>query len=165
MNRLDHDMSHEWHVAINRFHHGDDAPRREHEHWMYEAKAMADEVSRLALLFKIEREGNLRKVHVQCEHCSPEHEHIADNHLTCCLGTGCRACPFLLAIDKANLADEQKDQAKAWTCAAHIVSKGGDPAGEGYLLTKDDRMYWDRVYENLAASDDPALSDHERGDQ
>lgn len=156
MDRLDHNMSHEWHVAINRFHHGDgfDGPHREHECWMYEAKAMADEVPRLAVLFKMEREGKLPKIHVQCQCCAPDHQHIEDNHLTCCLGTDCRACPFLLAIDKAKLTDEQKDEAKAWTCAAHIVAGGGDPAGEGYILTKDDRMYWDRVYENLATSDE-----------
>jgi hypothetical protein len=159
MERLDSRMSHEWHVAINKFNEGKHATG-DWCHWMYEAKTLADEVPRLMLLFSMEREGKLPKVHVQCKHCAPDHEHIEDNHLTCCLGVECRACPHLLAIDSAKLSDEQKDQAKAWTCATHIVSEGGDQAGEGYLMTKDDRMYWDRVYQNLAASDDdPALTE------
>ena len=46
------------------------------------------------------------------------------------------------------------DAAKAWTCAAHIVSSGGDPLKEGYLLTVDDRMFWDNVYTNMSAQGD-----------
>lgn len=153
MDRLDHSISHEWHVAINKFNDGK-AGSGEWCHWMYEAKTAADEVPRLALLFSMERQGTLPKVHVQCAHCAPDHQHIEDNHLTCCLGIDCRACPQLLAIDGAKLTDEQKDIAKAWTCTVHIISEGGDQSGEGYLLTKDDRMYWDRVYANLAASDE-----------
>lgn len=159
MKRLDNQFGHEWHVAINRFHDGKWGEGR--SRWMYEAKTAADEVPRLAVLFAMERDGKLPKVHVQCQHCSPDHEHIEDNHLTCCLGVDCRACPELLAIDGAQLSNEQRDQAKAWTCAAHIISRGGDTMGEGYILTKDDRMYWDRVYSNLAASDDETVaSDH-----
>jgi hypothetical protein len=46
---------------------------------------------------------------------------------------------------------EDIDIAKAWTCAAHIVSEGGDRMNEGYIVTVSDRMYWDRVCENLSA--------------
>lgn len=157
MNRLDNTFSHEWHVAINKFNDGKQGTE-DWCHWMYEAKAAADEVPRLAALFAREREGNLPKVHVQCEHCAPDHQHIEDNRLTCCIGIDCRACPHLMAIDSAKLTDEQKDQAKAWTCAAHIISEGGDFANEGYILTKDDRMFWDGVYNSLAASDDGEIA-------
>ena len=153
MERPDHNFIHEWHVAINKFNDGKSGTD-EWCRWMYEAKNMADEVPRLTTLFALARTGKLRKIHVQCRCCAPEQQHVEDNHLTCCLGVDCRSCPQLLAIDRATLADEQKDAAKAWTCAAHIASQGGDPAGEGYVLTKDDRMYWDRVYSNLAASDE-----------
>jgi hypothetical protein len=150
-------FNHEWHVCINRFHDatkaiGTDRWRK----WMYEAKAMADEVPRLAMLFHAEREGKLPQIHQQCSHSAPEP--IPQNELTCCLGVKCKACPELLALDSMQrVTPEQIDQAKAWTCAAHIVSQGGDPANEGYVLTTGDTMYWSRVYANLAASDeDPA---------
>lgn len=130
-----------WHAAINRFHED----QRPHRHWMYEAKTMAAEIPRLALIFGCERRGELSPTHHQCSF-SPS-EPVPDNHLTCCLGVECRACPELLAIEAAELTPGQKDEAKAWTCAAHILSSaGGDVAGEGYVLTTDDRMYWDRVY-------------------
>jgi hypothetical protein len=46
------------------------------------------------------------------------------------------------------------DTAKAWTCAAHIVSTGGDTMNEGFLLRVDDRMFWDNVYSSLAQTDE-----------
>lgn len=49
---------------------------------------------------------------------------------------------------------EDVDEAKAWTCAAHIVSQGGDRMGEGYMLRVDDRMFWDNVYSSLAQTDE-----------
>ena len=48
------------------------------------------------------------------------------------------------------MTPDQKDEAMAFTCIAHILSKGGDPAREGYILTVDDRMYWDNVYSSMA---------------
>lgn len=152
--RLDHRFSHEWHVAINRFHdgkHGDD--RRS---FMYEAKAAADEVPRLTMLFQAERLGKLPLVHQQCSCCPPQP--IPTNHLTCCLGTRCSECPMLKALDAAELSADQIDIAKAWTCVTHIIGEGGDMAGEGYILTVDDRMYWDNVYQSLAASDEDPVT-------
>lgn len=145
--RPDRKFLHEWHVAINRFH--DSRPHGEGSAWMYEAKDAADEIPRSAILFAAEREDRLPKVHQQCSFSAPEP--IAKNELTCCLGVKCAECPQLKAIESAKLAPEQIDLAKAWTCAIHIVSKGGDQAREGYLLTTDDRMFWDRTYANLAA--------------
>jgi hypothetical protein len=73
-----------------------------------------------------------------------------ENHLSCCLGVKCRECPELQALDAIEGTPEQIDEAKAWTCVAHIAFSGGDVMREGYLLTVDDRMYWSRLYENLS---------------
>jgi len=143
---------HAWHVAINQHHNlCGDGPRPEWKRWMYEAKELANEVPRLALLFKMERLGTLPKLHKQCS-MSPV-EPVEDNHLTCCLGTECRKCEALLALEKAELEPEEIDQAKAWTCATHIVSEGGDQAREGYILTVDDRMFWDTAYHYLSITE------------
>lgn len=152
LERLHHDFSHEWCVALNRFSVGK-IGKADWRGWMYEAKTLADEVPRMAMLFRAEREKKLPVIHKQCSR-SPE-EPVQDNHLRCCLGVECSACPELLALDKIEkCTPEQIDQAKAWTCAAHILSEGGDTAREGYLLTVDDRMFWDRVYEHMS-SDPP----------
>lgn len=109
---------------------------------------MADEVPRMAYVLRLERTGALPQRHQQCSHSPVEK---IENTLTCCLGVKCRECPYLLALEKAErMTPEQIDVAKAWTCAAHIVSKGGDVAREGYILTTGDRIYWDRVYESLS---------------
>jgi hypothetical protein len=169
--RLPREVDHAWHVEINRY----DAPHeRTHEapfqchpsldgkHFMYEAKDVASEVPRLALLFGIERRGELPQRHHQCSH-DHEGEAVIDNHLTCCLGVECRACPHLAVIDKVQvrrdysvrpsaevpITDEERDVMKAWTCATHILMRGGDSAREGYILTTDDRMYWDNVFQSL----------------
>lgn len=139
-----------WHYAINDFHHS--VPLPAWASWMYEAKTAASEIVRLPLLFKMERENELPPVHRQCSHSASEP--VPDNHLTCCLGVKCRECPHLLALDSMEGTLEERDTAKAWTCVTHIISKGGDPAKEGYILTTDDRMYWDRLHENLA-TDNP----------
>jgi hypothetical protein len=65
---------------------------------------------------------------------------------------------MLHALEKAQLTPEQIDQAKAWTCVAHILSECGPgryiDTSEGFILTTDDRMYWDGVYANLGALND-----------
>lgn len=38
-----------------------------------------------------------------------------------------------------------------------IVSTGGGPMNEGFLLHVGDRMFWDNVYANLAAQDPPEM--------
>lgn len=146
------DTYYPWHGAIND--HCDDQREagKEWPRFMYEAKHAASEVVRLPLLFAQEREGKLAKMFRPCACCS-EGKHVVDNHLTCCLGVECRHCPHLAALDKArDMSPEQIDQMKAWTCVAHILSSGGDMAGEGFIVTVDDRMFWDRVCESLASS-------------
>lgn len=145
---MERETTHQWHVAINRHHDG----QRAHTHWMYEAKDMSMEVPRLTRLFQREREGALPAVHRQCSQAQAVP--VVENHLTCCLGVRCRECPELLALEAMPVEPGEIDAAKAWTCAAHIVSSGGDPLKEGYLLTVDDRMFWDNVYTNMSAQGD-----------
>ncbi|KAA3644532.1 MAG: hypothetical protein DWQ07_14020 [Chloroflexi bacterium] len=155
MNRLDHNLSHAWHVALNQYSNENRSlEESESLNWMYEAKSLADEVPRLAILFKLERTGQLPAVHQQCSHAQPEE--VKDNHLLCCLGVECRKCPHLLALEQAEVEPEQMDVIKAWTCAGHIVGeaiKGHIDTSEGFLMTVDDRMYWDRVYTSMAGGD------------
>ena len=146
------DVNHEWHVAINNHSSEQLHAKKEWPIWMYEAKSAAGEVPRLALLFSREREGKLTKTFRRCS-CCPDQKHVVDNHLTCCLGVECRKCPHLAALDKAKLSPDEIDWIKAWTCAGHILACGGDMAGEGFILTVDDRMYWDSVMESLSHRD------------
>lgn len=149
-------MRQKWHEQVNR--HADnlraekrveDADSNDWPRFMYEAIDLFDEVPRMARLHGRERRGELTTT---TRHCSfSPVEAVPDNHLTCCLGVKCRECPHLLALDKAELTPEQIDEAKAWTCASHIAASGGDVANEGYLLTVDDRMFWDRTHASLAA--------------
>ena len=161
MKCLGGDVSHEWHVAINQHSTAQMEAKQEWPRWMYDAKHAAAEVPRLALLHANEREGKLCKTFRRCSCCSDQ-KHVVDNHLTCCLGVECRKCPHLTALDKANLPPEQRDWIKAWTCVGHILASGGDVAGEGFLTTVDDRMYWDSVHESLASA---YGSDDEEGEQ
>ena len=156
MERPDSKFTHRWHVAINRFNWPPEGGRQ-FAHWMYEAKNAADEVPRLQRLFALERTGGLPKIHRQCSHSEPVP--IRENELTCCLGVKCAACPELLAVQAMEGSPEEIDTAKAWTCVGHILSKGGDPAGEGYILTTDDRMFWENVYSSLSSHPDEPESD------
>lgn len=147
--RLKYPLNHEWHVAINTFHNGKMGKPDQWRSWMYEAKTMADEVPRMAKLFRLERVLELPATHHQCSRT--EAVPVPENHLKCCLGVKCKECPELLSLDQMKrVSPEEIDEAKAWTCAAHIVSSGGDTAREGYILTVNDRMYWDSVYQSLA---------------
>jgi hypothetical protein len=145
-------FDHEWHVALNRFNEVRRESGEEFLHWIYTAKSARAEMPRLANLFKLEREMALPKIHQQCSMSEPEP--IRDNHLSCCLGVKCAECPFLAMIETAQLSDEQKDEAKAWTCVTHIISEGGDQCGEGFVLTVDDRMYWNNVHQSLTSGYD-----------
>lgn len=156
MNRPNDKLLQEWHVAINQYHYGENFKQiHERQPWLYDAKTMADEVPRMAMLFQAEREGTLPKIHRQCSHAEPEE--VVDNHLSCCLGVKCRECPFLLAMEGTNVSRENVDIIKAWTCAAHIMretSKRMIDTSEGYILTEDDKMYWQNVYRSLSQADE-----------
>ena len=154
MDRLKYPLSHEWHVAVNRHQDAQRAAGKEWEEarFMYDGLKMADEVPRMVMLFRQERDNALPQTHQQCSKQAPVP--VKDNHLSCCLGVKTRECPHLLALEKLDRCEPaDSDTAKAWTCAAHIASQGGDPANEGYLLRVDDRMFWDNVYSSLAHED------------
>ena len=142
--------AHKWHVAINRAVWKPGTERKTGLDFMYRAKELQDEVPRLVALFGRERRGELTQTHRQCS-CSTA-EPVTDNHLTCCLGTKCRECPHLAVIEATDMTDDHKDEAKAWTCAAHIMENYDqcDPS-EGFVLTVDDQMFWDGVYRSLAS--------------
>lgn len=161
--RLPRELDHPWHVEINRHVASDYLGLG----WMYDAKALAEEVPRLALLFGMERRGELTPIHRQCSRSAPEP--VVDNHLTCCLGVKCRTCPHLAVVDavktrrdysvhpsvELSVTPEERDAMKAWTCAAHIMrSPESVDTSEGFILTTDDRMYWNNVYESLSAGDE-----------
>ena len=80
MKRLQYPMNYEWHVAINR-HHDGKAGTPDWKRWMYEAKAMANEVPRMALLLGRERCGELATTHKQCS-MTPAVP-VPENHLKC----------------------------------------------------------------------------------
>lgn len=141
----DRRFNHNWHVALNRHNQSG-----KHKGWMYEGKLAWAEVPLITRLFAMERAGGLPQIHKQCSHSEPEQ--IIDNHLTCCFGVKCRECPELLALNSiADATPEQIDEAKAWTCAGHILKHQDElDTSEGWILRVDDRMFWDRVYENMA---------------
>lgn len=151
MERTSYPLNHEWHAAVNR--HGDEW-RKAGNDWsemrfMYDAKELADEVPRMVMLFRQEREGALPQTHQQCSMQAPVP--VKDNHLMCCKGVKTRECPHLRALEKIErCTPAEVDVAKAWACAAHIVSTGGDVMNEGFLLRVDDRMFWDNVHASLA---------------
>lgn len=125
---------HEWHVAINKHNSGAMGTRR-FASWMYDGMKMHTEIPRMTRLLLIDGEqvSNGR------------------NRLSCCLGVPCNACEHLKALDSMRGATaEEIAEAKAWTCASHIVRDGGDPMNEGYFVTPSDRAFWDKVCESLS---------------
>jgi hypothetical protein len=143
----------EWHGALNGQGIGNQAP-----HWMYTAKMVADEVSRMILLFEQERRG-LPTHYKACGHDPRPATPLPDNHLTCSLGTQCRKCPFLARIEaQANMTNEAKDEAKAWTCATHILLESKtDRYFETFLHDKSDAAFDARLAESFALGEE---SDH-----
>lgn len=148
MNRPDHHLMHQWHTAVNQF---SLSTIGEWPGFMYHGKQLANELPRLTLLFQLERTGQLPKIHRQCSRSEPVE--VVDNHLTCCLGVACRDCPYLKALEVQGIEPEVIDQMKAFTCAAHVLENINQvDASEGFILTTDDQMYWQNVYESLASA-------------
>ena len=145
-----------WHRLLNKYNSGED----EFHRWMYEAKSMHVELGRLQRLFAKERKNELPKIHQQCSLSVPEK--IENNHLTCCLGIKCAECNHLKALEDKGIDQEKVDEMKAFTCVAHILFSSGNniiDTSEGYILTVDDRMFWNDIFQSLAdgerAENDP----------
>lgn len=141
---------HEWHVAINRF--NTNLGPGNHVGFLYQAKTLSDELPRMINLFERERNG----MPDTWQYCSQSPvEPLEDNHLKCWLGKECRNCEYLAAIDGADIPDEAKDEAKAWTCATHILlaATDGDYI-EQYLYDKSDVEFNNRMVESLMQTED-----------
>jgi hypothetical protein len=149
MDRLDNNLSYEWHRALNKFHSKPESS----DNWMYEAKTAADEIPRMILLFKLEREGNLPKIHQQCSRSKPV-EITEGNFLTCCHGIKTRECKYLKAMEEAKVSPDQIDFIKAWTCASHMLRTPDLWVNDGFLIDESDKIYWDNVMESLYGSDE-----------
>ena len=129
--------SNEWHRTLNGKDIKDHAP-----HWMYTAKMISDEVPRMILLFELERRG-LPASYKMCGHDPSPGTALPDNHLYCQLGKECRKCPYLARIEaNEKMTPEARDEAKAWTCAAHVLLER-DPEAymESILRDKSDDAF------------------------
>lgn len=131
----------EWHSALNGKGIGDQAP-----HWMYTAKMVSDEVPRMILLFEQERRG-MPASYKMCGHDPRPATQLRDNHLRCELGKECRKCPFLARIEaQEGMTNEAKDEAKAWTCATHILLESkAERYFEQFLRDKSDDAFDQRM--------------------
>jgi hypothetical protein len=139
--------SNEWHGALNGKGLGEQAP-----HWMYTAKMISDEVPRMILLFELERKG-LPSSYKMCGHDPRPPTPLPDNHLRCELGKECRKCPFLARIESnEKMTNEAKDEAKAWTCATHVLLESKmDRYMESILSDKSHDAFNARLFESFAA--------------
>lgn len=135
----------EWHGALNGKDIRDHAP-----HWMYTAKMVSDEVPRMILLFEQERKG-LPTSYKMCGHDPRPATPLLDNHLRCALGKQCRKCPFLARIEaQEGMTNEAKDEAKAWTCATHVLLESEpDVYLEQILSHKGDDAFDAQLIRNL----------------
>jgi hypothetical protein len=146
----------EWHGAINRF---SEEQRKAGKPWarmMYTAKMVSDEVPRMILLFEKERRG-LPDSFKMCAHDPSPPTKLPDNHLRCALGQECRKCEYLGAIEtEARMTNEAKDEAKAWTCATHILlaTPEDNHYFEQFLYDKSDDAFNDRLLCSFAAEHD-----------
>jgi hypothetical protein len=148
---------HEWHGVINKFQNGLRAAGKEWEGWLYTARMVSDEVPRMILLFEQERRG-MPTSYKMCGHDPAPATPLPDNHLRCHLGQQCRTCPYLQAIEAAdNMTDEAKDEAKAWTCATHILLASQlDAFFDGaFLRDKSDDAFNERMGRSFMDAEPP----------
>ena len=146
-----------WHRAINKFADSDAFPRpadgrsKPWPRMMYLAKTVADEVPRMILLFEDERRG-LASTFKMCAHDPAPATPLPDNHLRCALDTECRKCPYLAAIEaEPSMSNEAKDEAKAWTCATHILQQTDEHTHlEEFVYDKSTAAFHDRMARSFA---------------
>lgn len=158
--------SHIWHVFMNRLCEND------HDHTLYEFKNMMEWLSygheKIAQAF----ENRLPSTHRQCSRTEPEE--IPSSTLMCAIGKNVTECEILkqlrATIDEhkamprgfyADFTDEGMYRLMSFTCAWHILKTatkmqdgwGGVDTSEGYMQDTSDRMFWERVYRSMGASD------------
>ena len=151
---LSRDANQVWHEWFNK--------QESHDPTMYAFKDMLLELPRLPLLFRGQRENTLPKKHKPCSLSKPIE--VKGDKLKCCLGEDTRECPILKGLEgyvasrkkPYDIPAEEVDKLKAATCCWHILKetnmgrKHKYDTTEGYILTEEDRMYWDNVYRNLS---------------
>lgn len=146
----------EWHRAINQF---SDAQRKAGKPWarmMYLAKDIANEVPRMILLLERERLGNNPTAYKMCGHDPRPATPLPDNHLRCHLGVECRKCEYHAAIDaNQRMTPEARDEAKAWTCATHVLLNMTEDNCyiEGILHDKSDAEFDRQIVTSLSEYD------------
>lgn len=123
-----------WHQTINAFQ--TEQRYDPNNRFMYLAKDLYIEVPRMSRVFHRDQLLN------------------GDMKLKCCLGVVCVDCPQLKALEQSGLTHGEIAHIKAWTCATHIVSNGGDLMGEGFITAADDRQFWEGVYTSLSDMDE-----------
>lgn len=175
--KMKRQAEHIWHVWMNQYSNSEEKAGREWPHSLYKFKSLLNFMEwgwkRLQDAFT----GALPKTHQQCSHQPVEA--IKENKLRCCLGQEVTTCAILLDLKKcfdeernrecgqlgkfyAGVPDEQMFRIMANTCAWHIYKKTtnitegfhGVDTSEGHLMDEGDRMYWSRLYENMAATDE-----------
>jgi hypothetical protein len=152
-----------WHAAINAFSDSGfyarpaDGRSKDWPKMMYEAKKLADEVPRMILLFERERAGQLPQAWKMCGHDQRPASPLPDNHLRCALDKECRRCPYLAAIEASpTMTAEAKDEAKAWTCATHILRETTTNHHiEEFIWEKSSVAFHERMARSFAEMESP----------
>ena len=103
------------------------------------------------LKFKKLREDDLPRTHKQCSHSKSLE--IKENKLLCAFGINVSECEILQSLEteiSKDLAVEEQDKLKAYTCCWHIFDNFKKlDTSEGYLQDESDRMYWKNVYKSM----------------
>lgn len=155
--RLRNNFYHQMHVNINRRNQRlGGVGSGKWEHWTYEAKNAMDELRRLALLFKMERENKLPQTFTYCSRSETERLPVK-NELMCCLGVKTSECEYLrdLFLDMEQFPPEMVDSAKAHVCVVHVLHRLGSneafDTSEGYIQDETSRQFWQKTYEGMMA--------------
>ena len=175
---LKRQSDHIWHVWINRYATAEREAKREWPRSLYEFKSLLNFLEWGCAKIRDAFTGNLPKAHRQCSMSLSEP--INANRLICCLGVDVTACSILTDLKATfeterqrecgklgkfydQVPDEEMYRRMAQTCAWHIYKEAcavNDSApfridtSEGHLMDVGDRMFWDRVYESMSATDE-----------
>lgn len=174
---LNHSTDHILHVWINRASGMLAKDAKPEFRSFYSFKSMVNFIAWAPKRLKQAFEGSLPTKHRQCSHSKVEER--KDNCLRCALGQNVVECPILQEFIGVwdehtktgksadyygkKTTDDDKYQAMASICSWHMLASDWSqdrkelpkPAfidwSEGAFQDVSDRMYWDRVYSNLAS--------------
>lgn len=181
---IDNKADHVFHVWINqeatRFRRLEEADKKPEKHdidphgrGLYAFKSAMNLIeskgqSWLGATIGKNRRKSLPLTHQQCSHSAPEP--LKENYHQCYLGERLDSCPILIRLratfDEERqrseyyraITDEQVDEVAARVCVWHLLMGLGPNAfvdwNEGAFQSVSDRMFWDRVYSNMAHEDE-----------